>query len=172
MGKQNTLAMVEGRKALLVKNNDKKEMLAYLAPQKIVDGKVYNFKGNIIAGIEDAEDQELNAPTALDDATRVTQALVERLFKPMMLLLGDVTDDAPAEEPKAEKKAKKAKKEKVEDEPKDIEEAVAEVEDDGDDEPKTTKEFIKELKAELKGLEKGTKEYKKLKKQIKKLKGE
>lgn len=166
MGQKNTLALMAGHKALLVKNNDKKEMLNYLAPQQIKNGQVLNFKGHVIAGLEDAEDQELNPMDTVETASRVTNALVDRLFKPFLDLLGDTTpvmsasdedveveDEPEAEEvvdaPK-EKKSKKSKKSKETEEVAEDEE-VAEVEETEEDEAVPSQEdLLKDIKKAIK----------------------
>lgn len=151
MGQKNTIAMIETA-MVVCRQWNKLDAVRRLLPQKLEDGLLYNFHGQVI-GSWDAEDQELCKLERVMDATKVTDALLNDIMKPANQLFGSA-----------------AEREEVEDDDdSEIEEAseAPETEETVDQDEEMD---IKALKKQLKKLEKGTKEYKKLKKQIKGLK--
>lgn len=90
MGKLFMKAMMEANKTAIT-STSKKDMLEILAPQEIKDELVYNFRGAVIGRLEGSEDQVLNEDDVVQAITKVTSASVERVFKPLMDLMVDVT---------------------------------------------------------------------------------
>lgn len=131
MGLKTTKAMMTSSQAAIVAK-DKKEALEILAPKEIKDEKILNFRGRVIGMVEGAEDQILNEDEVLEKQSRITQAFVESIFKPLMDLLNVEEDDQVVDEDEDD----------VEEVEEEIEEAADEddnADDDDDEAPKKKK---------------------------------
>jgi hypothetical protein len=183
MGRKTTKAMMTSSQAAIVAK-DKKEALEILAPKEIKDEKILNFRGRVIGMVEGAEDRVLNEDEVLEKQSRITQAFVESIFKPLMDLLNveeddqvvdedeeDVEEDAAeeVEEEVEESEEEAPKKKKKKDSPTEekAENDMAGVE--ADIEEAITAGKAKKAKKLLKTLDKDHPAYKQYKKSIKKL---
>ena len=92
------------------KTSDRFEQLQYTIPQRLEDGKLYNYK-NVCIGTHDAPD-EVFGDADIEAPNRFTTAFVKRITDPVQKLID--ASEAPeeteeeeevSEEPKAEKKA-------------------------------------------------------------------
>lgn len=131
--KESAANILESRMAV-IRQWDKKEALAILIPQRIEGGKFYNFKGNVIMSHEGEDCTFHEDDSIINDANRVTDKLLNDVYKPINDYLGSSTERqniapieededeeetgpgtevAEEEEVKAPKKDKKSKKDEL-----------------------------------------------------------
>lgn len=169
--------------------SDKIDFMAYMLPQKVEDGKLYNCRGNCI-GSWDAEDQELFPVERVLEASRFTDALLNEVLTPINKLFGsaseqellinaddpledenEIDDDVEEAEVVDDEPKKKGKKGKKDPEPEPEEDEAPDAVDTVD----AIKEAIKggefkEAKKMLKALGEDHPKYAKLKKKLKEAK--
>lgn len=100
MANSHVIAKYEGIVATLrqIKTSaDKLDFITLMIPQKIENGKLYNFKGKEI-GAFDADDQELVDASRVLEATKVTDALMNDVFNPLNKLFGSAGERDTAKE--------------------------------------------------------------------------
>lgn len=92
LGSSESAAFILESRMAVIRQWDKKDAIMSMLPQRIEGGLFYNFKNGVIMS-HDGEDCVFHEDaTAIEDANRVTDKLLNDLYRPINLYLGSASE--------------------------------------------------------------------------------